>query len=207
MNKNILRKGRFIVIEGADGVGSSTQCHLLVEKLKASGRSAALTAEPSTGRIGVMAREMLRSDSGTSQDIFTLLFAADRIDHYRTVIAPQLDSGIDIVCDRYLLSTYVYQSLEMPLDWIETLNVFAPMADITLLISLPFEASWSRIQARIESLAAKEEIFDKKELQQRIHASYANLLDKVKGISVDGRGDPAEVSGRVMKALLSADGS
>lgn len=193
--------GRFIVIEGADGVGSSTQCSMLADALRAEGRKAILTAEPSNGKIGGLARELLRSSGRSNPATLALLFAADRLDHYNNEIMPALQSGIDVVSDRYLLSSYVYQSLDMPLDLVKSFNAVAVPADITLLISLPFGVAWERIQRRIKSGAAVEEIFDKLESQKRIHANYSNMLDMVGGVAIDGSGTPEEVAQRVRAAV------
>ena len=193
--------GRFIGIEGADGVGSSTQCGMLVDTLKAEGRIAMLTGEPSSGEIGRLARELLRSGGETNPATLALLFAADRLEHYNNVIRPALQAGIDVVSDRYLLSSYVYQSLDVPLDLVKSFNAVAVPADVTILISLPFDVAWERIQRRLKSGTAVEEIFDILEYQKRIHANYKNLLDLVGGISVDGSGTPEEVAQRVRAAV------
>lgn len=194
-------QGRFIVIEGADGVGSSTQCSMLVDALRAEGRIAMLTGEPSGGEIGRLAREMLRHGGETNPATLALLFAADRLDHYNNIIRPALQSGIDVVSDRYLLSSYVYQSLDVDLDWVKAINSASVPADTTILISLPFDVAWERIKKRIESGVANEEIFDKLESQKRIHANYRNMLDMVGGTAIDGSGTPQEVAQRVRAAI------
>lgn len=198
---NETEHGRFIVIEGADGVGSSTQCSMLVDALKAEGRIAMLTGEPSSGEIGRLARAMLRSGGETNPATLALLFAADRLEHYNDIIRPALQAGIDVVSDRYLLSSYVYQSLDVPLDLVKSFNAVAVPADITILISLPFDVAWERIQRRIKSGAALEEIFDKLESQKRIHANYSDMLDMVGGVAIDGSGTPEEVAQRVRAAV------
>jgi dTMP kinase len=196
-----LKRGRFIVIEGADGVGSSTQCRMLVDSLNSKGRRAVLTAEPSRGEIGALARELLKSSNRASPSTLALLFAADRIEHYDNEIRPALQAGIDVVSDRYLLSSYVYQSLDVPLEWVKSLNATAVPADMTLLISLPFDIAWARIQRRIKAGFASEEIFDKLESQERIHTNYMNMLDMVGGTAIDGSGTPQEVAQRVAAAV------
>jgi len=109
-----------------------------------------LTAEPSRGKIGALARELLKSSNRANPDTLALLFAADRIEHYDNEIRPSLQAGIDVVSDRYLLSSYVYQSLDVPLEWVKSLNAAAVPADMTILISLPFDIAWARIQRRIK---------------------------------------------------------
>jgi len=174
---------------------------MLVDALKAEGRIAMLTGEPSSGEIGRLAREMLRHGGEASPATLALLFAADRLEHYNNIIKPALQAGVDVVSDRYLLSGYVYQSLDVPLDWVKSLNAAAAPADITILITLPFGVAWERIQRRIKSGAAVEEIFDKLESQKRIHANYSNMLDMVGGVAIDGSGIPEEVAQRVRAAV------
>lgn len=195
------QKGKFIVIEGADGVGSSTQSRMLVDALNSEGRRAILTAEPSRSKIGGMARQMLQSAGAEDRATLALLFAADRLQHYNSEIKPAIDSGINVISDRYLLSSYVYQSLDVPLEWVKTINCMAVPADKTLLISLPFDVAWERIQRRITAGSVSKEIFDVLEAQKRIHANYARMLELVDGTAIDGSGSPQEVSGRVREAV------
>jgi len=195
-----LSKGRFIVIEGADGVGSTTQAKALVSYLNEAGRKAVFTAEPSGGDIGKLARSYLRAGSEQAKETLALLFAADRLQHYYSEIAPALEAGVDVVSDRYVLSSLVYQSLDLPTSWVKQLNRFAPPPDATILIALPFPAAWNRICGRLESGSTKE-IFDRRDLQERIHTLYEELLHEVSGIVVDGRGLPEEVLERVKGVL------
>jgi len=174
---------------------------MLVDYLNSKGRRAVLTAEPSRGKIGALARELLKSSNRANPDTLALLFAADRIEHYDNEIRPSLQAGIDVVSDRYLLSSYVYQSLDVPLEWVKSLNAAAVPADMTILISLPFDIAWARIQRRIKAGTANEEIFDKLESQKRIHQNYKNMLDMVGGIAIDGSGTPEEVAQRVAAAI------
>ena len=199
-NEDIMKRGSFIVIEGADGVGSTTQAKLLVEYLNKAGTQAIFTAEPSGGEIGALARRMLRGDSNQKPETLALLFAADRLQHYYSEIAPVLERGITVVSDRYILSSLVYQSLDIPTDWGRQINSFAPTPDTTALITVPFETAWSRIHTRIAA-GSTEEIFDKMDLQQRIHALYEQLLLDVNGYMVDGSGTPEEVLNLLIKAV------
>ncbi len=195
-----MKNGRFIVIEGADGVGSTTQAKLLVEHLNRAGVQTVFTAEPSGGEIGTLARRMLRGDSKQKPETLALLFAADRLQHYHSEIAPALEHGITVVSDRYVLSSLVYQSLDIATDWVRQINSFAPAPDATALITVPFETAWSRIRSRIAA-GNTEEIFDKRDLQQRIHALYEQLLLDVNGYMVDGSGTPEEVLNLLIKAV------
>src|SRR5690606_16369979 len=106
MSKTSIRRppGRFFVFEGLDGSGTTTQAERLARRLVASGRRAHLTAEPSTGPVGLQLREILagRLQGGRGQPwdrrVLGLLFAADRLDHWRSEIEPLLAEGVDVVC-------------------------------------------------------------------------------------------------------------
>jgi dTMP kinase len=199
-----MSRGRFYVVEGADGVGSSTQCHRLVDGLRAAGRQVHLTAEPSSGPIGLMIRQLLGGDRPRTaiHRELALLFAADRLDHVAREIEPQLQAGVDVVSDRYVLSSIVYQSLDLPLEWVRELNRFAPPADATVLITLPLEIAWARLEARLAD-GARREVFDARPTQARVHAEYERQARKMTSIVVDGTGTIDEVAGRVRGALAA----
>jgi len=99
----------FIVIEGADGMGKSTLAGGLAKWFAEHGTPVCLTAEPSEGPIGLALRYMLGQPELPSGRTFALLFAADRSHHIEQVVKPALDRGETVICDRYDLSTMVYQ--------------------------------------------------------------------------------------------------
>ena len=202
-----MARGRFYVVEGADGVGSSTQCQRLVDRLTQAQRTVHLTAEPSTGPIGKVIRVLLGGDRPRQaiNSELALLFGADRLDHVAREIEPRLQEGIDIVSDRYVLSSLVYQSLDLPLEWVRELNKYAPSADATVLISLPIDEAWARLEKRIAEGAARE-VFDVRTTQSRVHAEYGRLARRMNGaIVVDGSGSVDEVANRVEQALKATN--
>jgi dTMP kinase len=192
---------RFIVLEGADGVGTTTQMRSLADKLRGRGRSVHTTAEPSTGPAGVLIREMLkrRSHDDITKRELALLFAADRLHHHAHEIAPRLASGVDVISDRYVLSSLVYQSLDLPLDWIADLNRHAPKPDATVLVTLPVDAALTRISGRSE-----KDLFETRAIQERVHAKYAELAQNVNAMIVDGGGSVDVVTERILRALDGA---
>jgi dTMP kinase len=197
-----MTRGRFNDVEGADGVGSSTQCQKLVERLTRAKRTVHLTAEPSRGPNGLLIRQMLGGAQPRAiHKELALLFAADRLDHVSREIEPRLAEGVDVVSDRYVLSSLVYQSLDLPPEWVRDLNKFAPPADATVLISLPLDEAWARLEKRIAEGAARE-VFDVRTTQARIHAEYGRLARRMSGaITVDGSGAIDDVADRVEDAL------
>jgi dTMP kinase len=196
-------RGLFLVLEGADGVGTTTQAAALVNALNGLGLRAHGTAEPSRGPIGKLAREMLRGDQprASIHRELALLFAADRLDHLGREVEPLLAEGVHVVSDRYLLSSLVYQGLDLPLSWVEAINRHARPPDATLLLELPVHTAMTRLRAR----GGDKEIFDDPETQLRVHERYADLADRVNGIRVDGAGTVVEVTARLVAALRTAD--
>src|SRR3990172_733300 len=124
------RKGRFLVLEGLDGAGTTTQAQRPPAGMREHGRKVHLTAEPSGGPVGVMVRQVLtrriagvpgaRGTAEFDAAALALLFAADRLDHVAVEIAPRLAAGVDVVSDRFTLSSLAYQSLTCrDAPWVE----------------------------------------------------------------------------------------
>ncbi len=113
-------RGNFIVLEGIDGSGTTTQAEQIKKEFTDMGLPAHVTAEPTTGPVGAMIRQVLsgrlvtRIGSSASPPGWTtmaLLFAADRQDHLESEIEPNLRDGVNVICDRYLYSSVIYQSV------------------------------------------------------------------------------------------------
>jgi dTMP kinase len=152
-----MNRGLFIAIEGTDGSGLSTQTERLAHWFRASGYPVQATKEPSGGPVGLLLRLALTHRLGQAVDgtfrpldeaTLALLFAADRMDHLAAEVLPRLDDGISVVCDRYLLSTYAYQSLGAAHEWLRALNARARIPDLTLFIDVPPDISAERMHAR-----------------------------------------------------------
>lgn len=123
------RDGYFIVFEGGDGCGKSTQARLLCDRLRAQGRPCVLTEEPGATHTGRAIRDLIlhpRSTISAKTELF--LFLADRADHVASCIIPALEQGKTVICSRYLFSTLVYQGLARgtaPYDLLLQMNLFA----------------------------------------------------------------------------------
>jgi len=209
---------RFIVLEGVDGCGSTTQSHRLVAALQARGGSARQTFEPSDGPVGAFIRSVLerrlvapRSTEPWSArwSTLALLFSADRLDHLDTTVLPALASGAVVVSDRYDLSSLAYQSVTAPearaevLPWIRELNRHARRPDLTIVLDVPFEEAASRRRAR----GGSEELFDADGIQRRLVEAYACAEELVPGdrlVHVSGLGSVNEVTERLLAAVLRA---
>lgn len=208
--------GRFIVLEGIDGSGTTTQASLLVDWLKAKGRAARLTREPSRGPIGLFLRQALEhrlmDERGRPTQVdwqsLALLFAADRMDHLQREVLPALAKGEIVISDRYDLSSLLYQSQTSDvgaasLPWLQSLNERARRPDLTLV----FDVEPSVAEARRAARGGPEELFEKQELQRRLAQGYRlarELLprDRVEVIEASGSIDEVQEQLRVLLELL-----
>ncbi|MEM7589585.1 MAG: dTMP kinase [Myxococcota bacterium] len=191
-------QGIFYVVEGIDGAGSSTQARLLHEHLLKQGHRAHLTCEPTSMPIGKLLRAFLRSeyDVAAPAAALALLFAADRMQHVAQEIVPALQKGEHVVCDRYVLSSLVYQGQQLPLSWVQQLNQHAVSPDVTILIDTASNEAEKRRRSRSET----QELFDNKQLQSRLQQRYCQLLS-ADGIRVDGNGSCKQVFHQMLQAL------
>lgn len=146
-----MKRGRFIVFEGTEGSGKSTQVRLLGEMLRAAGLPVDITREPGGTPIGESIRTILLSDSGAMADARTvaLLHTAARAEHVAKRIAPALEAGTHVLCDRFLDSTLAYQGggSGLPIDPLLRLQSFAVgdcEPDLRILISVDLETGLQR---------------------------------------------------------------
>jgi len=176
----MVKKGIFIVIEGLDGSGKTTQSKRLVEKLLQSYR-VHLTAEPSSGKIGTFIRESyLYEQTRLPTEAEALLFAADRIEHMQTELKPALDEGKIVVCDRYIYSSLAYQgSAGLSLEWIKYINGRALQPDFGIFL----DVSPHRV---LERLQRKKSVMETLETQQKVREIYLKFVDNGDLIRIDG---------------------
>lgn len=112
------RRGLFIVLEGGDGVGKTTQGRLLAEHLRGRGHEVVVTHEPGDTRAGAVIRRLLLDPATGDLDprAEALLYAADKAQHLAEVVRPALQRGAMVVCDRYVDSMLAYQGAGRVLD-------------------------------------------------------------------------------------------
>lgn len=186
-------KGLFIVLEGIDGAGTTTQGRRLVRRLRRRGLRATFTSEPSTGVVGRYIRRCLRARPGPSPERLALLFAADRLDHLERVIRPALRGGAVVVCDRYVLSSLAYQGVEGDAAWVRTLNARAPAPDLTVLLDVS-----PRVAARRRgSRGTSPDRYEVDAFQREVAARYRRLTH-ARGVGrvacLDGHAEPARIA-------------
>lgn len=144
-------RGRFIVFEGIDGAGKTTQIELLEQYLKANGRLVYRTAEPTVSVSGGLLRDALSGVSKRSACEMAALFVLDRIFHnVNSVngIQKLLNEGYDVICDRYYYSSMAYQGSETDAQWVRDMNLNCPeilRPDLCIFLDLTPEQSMARI--------------------------------------------------------------
>lgn len=187
---------KLIAIEGVDGAGTTTQAERLAHRFDLH-----LTREPSDRAIGRLLREILHQRHGAVDErAVALLFAADRLDHLHGEIATQRR---DVITDRYVLSSLVYQTLAVDNQFVALINQFAPPADLTILLRVSAETAAQRRRQR----GGPEERYDDLATQRRLVDAYDREIEKLpNGVVVDGSGSPDEVFARLEPLVQSCLG-
>ncbi|HRG43719.1 MAG TPA: dTMP kinase, partial [Saprospiraceae bacterium] len=166
-----MSKPLFIVIEGIDGSGKSTQIELLYKAFNNHGQSAITTHEPTDGKIGLMIRDIMSGKVSADPAVIAALYLADRLDHIThpdTGMLAILEEGHNIIASRYYFSTYAFQGEYLPLSWlIQTNNLCKSYlkADITFYINIDPEICYQRLTKTRDSL----DIYENRSKLKRTH--------------------------------------
>lgn len=204
-----MEPGAFIVFEGLDGSGTSTQAGLLKHRLEAEkARRVYITRQPSNGPAGSLLQLALRKRITLDARSLALLFAADRMDHLSSDLLDKLDQGVTVICDRYYLSSFAYQLLDLPDDlaWLEQINAHARPPDLSLLLDVPAEVCMERIRQTRWHV----ELFEELDRLRAVRAHYLQIAearsDRERIVVLDGNRRPDEVHEGVWAAVRSRFG-
>lgn len=200
-------RGRFIVFEGIDGSGKSTQIDLLCDRLRKSGRSVYLTTEPTQSVTGGLLRDALSGVSQRTGCELAALFLLDRINHnVNSVngIEVMLERGFDVVCDRYYYSSLAYQGSETDFEWVFGMNINCPQIrtpDVCIFLDLDPDTAMERIgQGR-----AVTEIYEKKSKLESIRNKYFSVFEtlgeKENVRIIDAKGSIEEISDKIFEEI------
>ena len=161
----------FIVFEGIDGAGTSTQIKKLVEK---DPERFVATAEPTKSEIGKFLRRMLAGEFHVDEKTNAYLFAADRCEHIfgKGGVKELCESGKTVVSDRYFFSSLAYQSVSCGLELPELLNSPFPLPEYLFFFDINPEVSLARVNARHGS----KEIYENLDAQKKIAALYEKII-------------------------------
>ncbi len=198
------KKGRFIVLEGIDGSGTTTQSKLITSYLfdKNKENHIFLTREPTYSQFGLEARKLLKEGKDPKENVlnFLHLFTKDREEHYKNQIKPNLEKGIHVICDRYELSTFAYQSTqgadkEQIYNDHRKLGIEHP--DIYFVLDVDPKIAMLRTQSRNE----KKEVFEVLPFQTMLRHSYTKAADKYNIRIIDASRSIEYVTNEIIKEL------
>jgi dTMP kinase len=197
---------RFVVLEGLDGAGTTTQLRLAAEKLAAAGRPHFCTSEPTGHPLGRLVRDVLTRRLSVHPTTLAMMFAADRAEHLLAAgdgILKRLERGELVISDRYLFSSLAYQSLDCDFEYVRALNAGFPLPRDVVFVDTPVRESQRRLGDR-----AGPELFDGADIQDRILAYYRRGFELYRGSGLrlhvlDGTLSPAGIFGKFWKIIES----
>ncbi len=195
------KRGKFIVFEGLDGSGQSTQAEMLTSYLKKRKVKAHLTKEPTNNLIGGLIRGRLQGDWKSTPECLQLLFAADRAHHLDREVAPLLKKGVNVICDRYFFSSIAFGSLEIDdWEWLKSINKRFISPDIVFYLKVSPKTCIKRISENRFSF----ELFEKEKKLEVIEKSYKKIAKEYDFFQIiDGEKSISEVSEEINKQIIS----
>lgn len=202
-------KGTFITFEGCEGVGKSRQIHMLEEYLKKNKISYYLTREPGGTTVSEQIRSVILDGKNVSMtdECEALLYAAARVQLLKEVIAPRLEKGELVLCDRYVDSSLAYQGYARGLgvEFVEKINDYAVkkfMPDYTVFLNLPPEQAFAR-KGGADSGDRLE--LSGMEFHKKVYEGYVDLSKKYpeRFIVIDASGEREQTHQKVIDALKS----
>jgi len=187
----------FIVFEGIDGTGKSTQVNLLAEALRAMGHEVITSKEPTDGPHGKRLRQSAETGRLSPQEELDL-FHLDRCEHVENLIKPSLKRGAIVILDRYFFSTMAYQGARGfdPAGIRRTNEAFAPIPDLVFILELDPDTALERIGVR----DGEANEFEQREALQKCHDVFATLNDPFIR-RIDAGQTPEEVHIQVLESL------
>lgn len=199
-------KGKFIVLDGPDGCGKSTQIKRLAELITQHGLEICLLRDPGTTRIGEQIRSVLLHNAHTEMSVRceALLYMASRAQLYNERIQPALQADNCVLCDRWLSSTYAYQAVAGELGPEQVLQIAQASLervwpDLTIVFDLPADVALRRIGVAPDRMENKPLGY-----HQRVHQGFLDLAQGRPDFSVvDGAGSAEQVQQRVAEVITA----
>ncbi len=201
-------RGKFIVFEGIDGSGKSTQLRMISKRLQDLNLKVYTTFEPTDGPIGSLIRQMLSGKMKTDQRTLASLFAADRMDHLvneENGIHKKVDGGELVICDRYYFSSYAYHAQYMDMEWVihaNSLNAGILRPDLTIFIDVEPETCFERIKNNRSDF----EMYEKIDIMKSVRFNYLKAFEYFKGLEkivvIDGNNPMDQVGNAVFHEVM-----
>ncbi|MFW6288467.1 MAG: dTMP kinase [Spirochaetota bacterium] len=202
MNDQPTRQKGFIVFEGIDGAGTTTQTQYLAARLGAAGQRVWLTSEPTERPVGLIARRVLAGDLAVAPEAVAHIFAADRCDHLYSPggIVERLAGGEIVVCDRYKYSSLAYQTIEIGGNLVESLNAGFDDPELVVFLDLPVHVGEQRLATR-----TRRDIYERLEFQEKVRERYLRVLKSassaVRVVTLDGTLAPDILAEKIWEAV------
>jgi dTMP kinase len=203
-------RGRFITFEGGEGSGKSTQITTLALRLDAARLRAIVTREPGGSPGAEIIRHLVLSGMGKllGAEAETLLFAAARDDHVRTVIKPALNAGLWVLCDRFSDSTRAYQGrlgnvAPAVLNAMERVTIGDLKPDLTIILDVPVEVGLQRAAARRGTGAPDRFEAEDVKFHQQLRDAYRQIAaaEPQRCVLIDANVDAAAVAAAIWAAV------
>ncbi len=194
-----MKKGRFVVFEGIDGCGKSTQIEKLYDFLKKKGEKVMMTREHQRQGVGLFIEDVLNGKKTIDPLALEVCFIADRCDHSNRVIGPNLDEGKIVLCDRYYWSTVAYSHSHYR-DWMLEVNrKIGIEPDLVIFVDTTPKVAMERIGKG----RSTKTIFEKEKKLIKIRKRYQWLVknDPVKKIVIDGNQSVQEIFEEILDKL------
>jgi dTMP kinase len=198
----VIERGRFVVLEGNDGCGKSTQTGRLVRRLELAGHMVVATFEPGATELGhTLRRVLLGGELTVTPRAEALLMAADRAQHVSDVIEPALARGAWVVSDRFVGSSLAYQGIArgLGLDDVAALNHFATGAlepDLVVYLTAPVDVLRARQKVHRDRIESEGDGF-----LEAVSAAYDQLASAFGWSVIDATAAPDEVEVLVWRAV------
>jgi dTMP kinase len=203
-----MKQNLFIVLEGIDGSGKSTQIKFLTNHLKQAGIKVYATAEPSNSRIGAIIKDIFSHKMEADHRTIAALYVADRLDHLLNKtdgILKKLEEGYTVICDRYYFSSYAYQGTHMDMDWVIEANSLSAgllRPDLNIFIDISPELSMQRLRDGRSTTELYETTENLYNVRNKYFEAFEKLKDKEKIVIIDGSQDEKIISGAIWNEVL-----
>lgn len=200
-------KGRFIVFEGLDGSGKSTQIKYLANKLRAKGLKVYETFEPTDSPIGSLIHQIMIGRIHSDQKTIAALFVADRIDHLLNDVNGIYDkviNGVVVISDRYYFSSYAYHGIHIPIEWVINANSLSEeilKPDVNIFLDLPPEKCLARLNKERWHFELYENIENMRSVKEKYLESFQILKDKEKVIIINADTNPNEIAENIWNSI------
>ncbi len=204
----MVNRGKFIVFEGIDGSGKSTQIRLLSENLKKRGILCKETLEPTFGMVGGALHDILSGKITADPRVTASLFVADRLDHIlnnKDGVLKSVNNGITVLCDRYYFSSYAYQSVEVPREWVIDANRLAAETlrpDAVVFIDISADTAMERISKNRDNI----ELYESLERLTKVRDGYFSAFELMKNdekiFVVDGNRSVEKIAAEIERIIV-----